>query len=143
MIEIFVWRELGDFPAFGADDPYGFCLESDGPFRIDLRPMVVQLADDLVDETPVGVVAAKFHNTLAASLLAAARRARELTELRLVLLSGGCFMNRYLTDRLVVALKAEGFEVLTHRTITPNDGGVALGQAVVAATALLNDGGPT
>jgi len=112
---------------------YEFRLESDGPFQIDLRPAVVQLADELAGGADVGVVSAKFHNTVAAFLLAAARRAREATGLAVAALSGGCFANRYLTDRLVGLLEADGFEVLTHRRVPTNDGGVALGQAVVAA----------
>ena len=117
----------------GVEEAYEFRLEPGEPFRIDLRPMVVQLVEDLVGGVSAGVVAAKFHNTVAVSLLAAARRAREQTALGLVALSGGCFVNRYLTARLVGFLEADGFEVLTHRTVPPNDGGVALGQAVVAA----------
>jgi hydrogenase maturation protein HypF len=119
--------------AAGVDGAYGFRLESDAPFQIDLRPMVAALADDLVGGERVGVVAAKFHNTVASFLLAAARRAREQTRLHVVALSGGCFVNRYLMARLLRLLEADGFAVLTHRTIPTNDGGVALGQAVVAA----------
>jgi len=119
--------------AAGVDAAYGFRIESEGPFQVDLRPMVAELCDDLVARTSVGKVAAKFHNTVASFLLAGAQRARELTGLGVVALSGGCFLNRYLTARLVRLLEADGFEVLTHRTVPTNDGGVALGQAVVAA----------
>ncbi len=119
--------------AAGVEEAYEFRLEAGGPFQIDLRPAVVQLADELVGGAEVGVVSAKFHNTVAAFLLAAARRAREATGLAVAALSGGCFANRYLTARLVGLLEADGFEVLTHRRVPTNDGGVALGQAVVAA----------
>jgi hydrogenase maturation protein HypF len=53
--------------------------------------------------------------------------------LGVVALSGGCFANRYLSARLEEALVADGFEVLVHRSVSCNDGGVALGQAAVAA----------
>jgi hydrogenase maturation protein HypF len=119
--------------ARGVEDAYSFELAGGSPFTIDLRPMVREVCDDLLAGAGAGVVAAKFHNTVAAFLLAAARRAREQAGLSLVALSGGCFANRYLTARLTVALEAQGFEVLTHRTVPTNDGGIALGQAVVAA----------
>jgi hydrogenase maturation protein HypF len=47
-------------------------------------------------------------------------------------LSGGVFQNRYLTERAAAALEADGFTVYTHRKVPPNDGGIALGQAVMA-----------
>jgi len=107
-----------------------------GPFEIDLRPMVAQLCAELLAGAAAGAVSARFHNTVAAFLLAAAGRARQATGVGLVVLSGGCFANRYLTGRLVDALEADGFEVLTHQTVPTNDGGIALGQAAVAAARL-------
>jgi hydrogenase maturation protein HypF len=112
---------------------YPFALEAAGPFQIDLRPMVEALVADLGSGVPAGAVAARFHNTVVSFLLAAAARAREETGLETAALSGGCFANRYLTARLSAALADEGFEVLRHRTVPCNDGGVALGQAAIAA----------
>ncbi|MHC4982790.1 MAG: carbamoyltransferase HypF [Planctomycetota bacterium] len=117
----------------GVDECYSFTIVSGGPFLIDLRPLVEEVVADLASKTPVPVVAAKFHNSVAAFLLAAARRARQETNLTTVALSGGCFANRYLTARLASALACDGFEVLRHNKIPCNDGGVSLGQAVVAA----------
>src|SRR5262249_32722035 len=90
----------------------------------DLRPVVRALVDE-----PPAVVAARFHATLAAMIVDAARRARLPT----VALSGGCFQNRRLTETARRWLGRDGFEVLIHRRVPPNDGGVALGQAAVAA----------
>jgi len=126
--------------ACGVEDAYEFHMEAGSPFEIDLRPMTVQLADDLAGGADGRIVSAKFHNTVAAFLFAAARRARELTGLNVVALSGGCFANRRLTGRLVGLLEADGFEVLTHRTVPTNDGGIALGQAVVAAARIARGG---
>ena len=103
------------------------------PMLIDLRPMVAKLVRDLMTGTSVGVVAARFHNTVASFLLDTALRAREQTRLNTVALSGGCFANRYLSVRLSEKLIDRGFEVLQHHDVPCNDGGVALGQAVVAA----------
>jgi hydrogenase maturation protein HypF len=66
-------------------------------------------------------------------LAASARRAREQTGLNVVALSGGCFANRWISSRLAAELTRDEFEVLTHRTVPCNDGGVALGQSAVAA----------
>jgi hydrogenase maturation protein HypF len=112
---------------------YEFKIISAGPFVIDLRPTVRGIVADVAVGDDVGLIAAKFHNTVAAFLAASARRAREETHLNLVALSGGCFANRYLADRLLRLLAADGFEVLMHHLVPTNDGAVALGQAVVAA----------
>ncbi len=117
----------------GVEDEYPFTLTEADPFEIDYRPMIEGIVGDITGGVAVGVVSAKFHNTVAAFLSASARRVREITGLKTAALSGGCFANRYLTARLVNLLKADGFEVLTHREIPCNDGGVALGQAVIAA----------
>jgi len=117
----------------GIEDAYAFGIHAAGPFEIDLRPTVEGVCEDLARGVSAGLISAKFHNTVVRFLLAAAARAREETHLDLVALSGGCFANRYVTVRLVAALEEAGFEVLAHREIPCNDGGVALGQAVVAA----------
>ena len=106
---------------------------SEPPFLIDLRPMVEEIVNELSAGYNAGIIAARFHNTVAAFLLASAVKARELTGLRTVALSGGCFANRYLTHRLGGMLAGEGFEVLHHINMPCNDGCVSLGQAVIAA----------
>jgi hydrogenase maturation protein HypF len=71
-----------------------------------------------------GDVSARFHNSLAEVIVDAARRAGE----ERVLLTGGCFQNRYLTERAVRRLREEGFRPYWHQRVPPNDGGIALGQ---------------
>ena len=117
----------------GVDEAYPFTIKSGEPFEIDLRRTVKALVSDVVGGVGVGVVAAKFHNTVSEFLLKAARRVKRATKISTVALSGGCFANRYLTARLSAALEADGFEVLRQEQFPCNDGGVALGQAVVAA----------
>ncbi|MFC7649077.1 hypothetical protein ACFQX6_58110 [Streptosporangium lutulentum] len=78
-------------------------------------------------------VSARFHNGLAAATAAACVRLREDTGIGTVALSGGVFQNRLLLDGLVRALRLQGLRVLTHREVPPNDGGISLGQAAVAA----------
>ena len=120
--------------AEGVDQAYPYRIEADKePFEVDLAPAVVKIVDDLSGKAAPPIVAAKFHNTVIEFLAGSAELARKITGLKVVVLSGGCFANRYLLAGLVERLTGDGFEVLTHRLVPCNDGGIALGQAVVAA----------
>ena len=112
-----------------------FAIDSNGtaPFEIDLRPAVRAIVLARGRKEAPGRIAAGFHETLAFAILESCRRARTDMDVGTVALSGGCFQNRRLTERTVVLLEADGFEVLVHRRVPPNDGGLALGQAAVAA----------
>ena len=87
---------------------------------------------DLKRQLPVGTISAKFHNALAEVIVAVARRAGHPQ----VALSGGCFQNRYLTERTAARLEQEGFRPYWHQRIPPNDGGIALGQIVATLMGL-------
>jgi hydrogenase maturation protein HypF len=117
----------------GLEEGYDFNIIEENVCLLDLRPMFRQIITDLQNETPAGNVSAKFHNTLAAGLLALAQKARQSKELNKVALSGGVFCNRYLTNRLIRLLKVNGFTVLFNRFVPSNDGGISLGQATIAA----------
>lgn len=101
------------------------------------------LLGDLILGAPVGVISARFHKGLAIII---ARMADKLSRhespdesIKTVALSGGVFQNRLLLEQVVTRLQAQGFTVLTHSSVPANDGGLALGQAVVAAArSLLN-----
>ena len=104
--------------------------EKDRPrWTVDWSPMVTALLNDMERGTVPAVIAARFHNGLAESVVEVARRTGE----NRVVLSGGCFQNRYLTERVVRRLREEGFRPYWHQRIPPNDGGIALGQIAVAA----------
>jgi len=79
---------------------------------------------DLRDGVWRGTIAGVFHNTLARMILEVCSA---LGEKRIVL-GGGCFQNKYLTERVVQLLRREDFDVYWHRDVPPNDGGIALGQ---------------
>jgi len=116
-----------------AGDGYPVSLTAAGASAGDLLvfdwgPMMFALLDDLRQGSALGTVAARFHNTLAEAIVAVARR----VALERVALSGGCFQNRYLTERAVRRLEAEGFRPYWHQRIPPNDGGIALGQIAAA-----------
>ena len=95
---------------------------------LDWSPMVEAILEDVKDGIPAGIISAKFHNALAESIVAVAKRAGQ----NRVVLSGGCFQNRYLTEYAVRRLQAEGFRPYWHQRVPPNDGGIALGQVVAA-----------
>jgi hydrogenase maturation protein HypF len=111
--------------------PYDLVREDDG-WVIDPAATLRALWCECRAGRPIPTIAGAFHNTVASFTVEVCKRVRERQRLERVALSGGCFQNALLTRRLVDGLTGEGFEVLTHRRVPPNDGGIALGQAVVA-----------
>lgn len=91
---------------------------------IDWEPMVRSILGDLESTVPVSRISARFHNTLAEIIVDVSKRVGEGR----VVLTGGCFQNRYLTERTVRRLEAEGLRPYWHQRVPPNDGGIALGQ---------------
>jgi hydrogenase maturation protein HypF len=100
-------------------------------FVLDWSPMVETILSDVNRGAAIGEISAKFHNALVEAMVAVARRAGQSR----VVLSGGCFQNRYLTERAVRRLQAEGFRPYWHQRVPPNDGGIALGQVIAARRA--------
>ena len=106
--------------------------EEAGLLRFDWRGMIRAIAREQSRGVDRGVIAARFMNTLLAMAVYQCRRARELSGLRRVVLSGGSFQNIYMMHRLPAALENEGFTVYHHRRVSPNDEGVSLGQLMIA-----------
>jgi hydrogenase maturation protein HypF len=98
---------------------------------LDWGPMVKGILYDLDMEVPAWEISAKFHNTLAEGIVTVAHAVGE----RRVVLTGGCFQNRYLLERTVQRLRSDGFSPYWHQRVPANDGGVALGQVMAAARA--------
>jgi hydrogenase maturation protein HypF len=118
---------------------YPFASDSDvTPAVIDLRPTVRAALVDAASGEAISTIAAAFHNTLAAATRAAVRLAVRRAGPMPVVASGGCFQNRRLAESICAALRPE-HDVVLQRTIPPGDGGIALGQAVIAA-AIARDG---
>ncbi|MFG3436873.1 carbamoyltransferase HypF [Nonomuraea sp. NPDC047897] len=124
-LELLADRDVGD----------GYPVAVTGPWPVVIRgtDLVRAVADDLRRGVRRGVVAARFHHGLAGAVAAAVRLAAEATGLGTVALSGGVFVNTVLLGGVTDRLVRDGFRVLTHRRVPCNDGGISLGQAVVAA----------
>ncbi len=107
-----------------------------GRWQIDLSPLTRGLITGLERGVPVPVLAAHWHDQLAAAWARAVERVVGETGLRTIGLTGGVFCNQRLTAQLAAILEARGLTVLRHHLVPPNDGGIALGQAAVAARRL-------
>jgi hydrogenase maturation protein HypF len=119
--------------ASGPVEPYPFDVRftAEGGV-ISPVPMIRALVVDLEQGESSALMSRRFHEGLVDALTRTCLALRDSTGLKLVALSGGCFQNAFLQAGLEERLRAERFEVITHRHVPPNDGGVSLGQAVVA-----------
>jgi hydrogenase maturation protein HypF len=106
-----------------------------GPQRIDWRPLVAGIVADVQAGVGSGVIAARFHRGVAEMIVAVCGRLRAEIGIQAVGLTGGVFQNAQLVRLAIPALEAAGFTVLVHAQVPPNDGGLALGQAVLARSA--------
>jgi hydrogenase maturation protein HypF len=104
-------------------------VEENGRTIIDWEPMIRSILDDLGRSVAPSVISAKFHNTLAEAIDWVAIESGEPR----VVLTGGCFQNRYLIEESVLRLRTSGLKPYWHQRIPTNDGGIALGQIAAAA----------
>ncbi len=121
---------------------YDFALDERGDTSvIDLRHALREVVCDLLNGSDVGSIAMRFHATLVSAAVAVVERAvAELGDLPVVL-TGGCFQNERLLAGVHCAL-GRARRVYVHRTVPPNDGGIALGQAAIAAALIRGESGP-
>ncbi len=103
---------------------------------VDFRPAIARIAAEVVSGNSPSSIAARFHNTVAAAVGETCRRIRAQTGLNRVCLSGGVFQNMRLLAATTNELRGAAFQVFLHAKVPPNDGGIALGQAVIAAATL-------
>jgi hydrogenase maturation protein HypF len=133
-----IWNLAADPVEWGR---YPFAIDrSPAPCEIDLRPLVRAVVEDLMARRPVSMISAKFHNTFAAAVAEVVRWVLRTRGDLPVVLTGGCFQNALLAERILEALAGEA-RVFLHQEVPPGDGGLALGQAMVADAIVNREGG--
>ena len=125
--------ELEQLADPGESGGYPAAVEAGHPFQARGTDLLHGIIDDLTDQVPAPVIAARFHHGVAALIEAGCLAMRDRYGLGTVALSGGVFQNSLLLRGTVSRLEARGFRVLLHSRVPCNDGGISLGQAVVAA----------
>ncbi len=117
----------------GTQDHYKMDIaDENGVLVIDWRPMLAAAIADIRNGLARGVLSRKFHNSLVEAALEVVLK----TGFKDVVLSGGCFQNKYLCERMIGRLRQAGLRPAWHWHVPPNDGGISLGQAVAAAATL-------
>jgi len=126
--------ELEMAVANGGYGSYPFTISEAGDMSvIDFLPALAAINDEAIGGADKGIIAAKFHETVALAAFQMAVSIRTETGLDNIFLSGGVFQNSTLSDRLGLLLADGGFSVHRHGRVPPNDGGIALGQALITA----------
>jgi hydrogenase maturation protein HypF len=138
--ECLLEREEGYPFLIGIDLPPPGEHRGEGPLTLDSRPMWLMLLRDLAEGMPASIMAARFHRGLAGAVVEMA--ARLVDGAQTAVLSGGVFQNRVLLELVTAGLRGRGFRVLAPRRVPANDGGLSLGQAVIAAARQLNPDNP-
>jgi len=110
-------------------DEYRFTLSDEICFQETIREIV----GDLQRKTPASIISAKFHNTIISIIFAAVSKLADNTGIRKVVLSGGTFQNKYILEKIELKLEGNGMMVYSPHQVPANDGGIALGQLVIAA----------
>ena len=122
--------------ADNADEAYDYAVCGHVPLQVDMRPMVLQIVDEVKRGESASRISARFHNTMAAVVGDISERVRQSTGLSRVCMSGGCFQNQRLLQLCLASHRANDFEVYCQRLVPTNDGGIALGQAAIVSEML-------
>jgi hydrogenase maturation protein HypF len=116
----------------GGSYPYKIVSNEDTPLQLDFSPMFPEILTDIEAGIRTAVIADRFHQSVASAATEVCLHISEATGLDRVILSGGVFQNRLLSEMIYTPLTHKGLHVFTHRLVPPNDGGIALGQAAIA-----------
>ena len=125
--------ELEMLAAGDTRSTYDYQWVSEDPIKILPASIIRGVVKDVQDGLSIAQISTKFHRTLIALFAEVCTAVRRNAELNRVVLSGGCFQNTILLTGLIQELESRNFEVFSHRQVPCNDGGISLGQAVVAA----------
>jgi hydrogenase maturation protein HypF len=120
--------------AAGVVLPFEILRNPDESYILNISAAIRTIIENIFSGTSIEEIASAFHSTLAAAFAAMSLEMRKSTGINRVALSGGCFQNRILLEGTVTELKKNGFEIYYHRQVPDNDGGVSLGQAVIAGS---------
>jgi hydrogenase maturation protein HypF len=134
-VELESIAELNDSGGYPFD-----VIEKDGIKVVSFDRMFRSTIDDMMNKKLATYIAGRFHLTIAEVVLTVCRMLVEKTGVNRIALSGGVFQNRLLLELTIKKLEEEGMTVLVHHDVPANDGGIALGQAVIANFSLLGDG---
>jgi hydrogenase maturation protein HypF len=107
-------------------------LKDEGMKVVGLGELILSVVRDVRNQVPASMISLKFHRTMAQIITDMCRVIARESGLNKVVLSGGVFQNRLLLKLANAALREAGFRVLTHHLVPCNDGGISLGQAVIA-----------
>jgi len=126
-LEMLAWDEADETGL------YPFSVDTQDDLNIiKLQDLFTSIISDLRESTPQAIIAARFHNTIARIIIELCQIISTKTGINQVALSGGVFQNRLLLNKAVASLESNKFEVFTHRQVPCNDGGISLGQVVIA-----------
>ncbi len=117
---------------------YQFKVIPGDPFILDPSPVIKSIVEDFLNGTDRIVIAYWFHQSVARMITEVCLELRKTTKVKTVALSGGVFQNVLLTKLARANLQGQGFKVLIHRLVPPNDGGLSLGQAIIASKVITN-----
>jgi len=112
--------------------PYTFIFTHENPLQLDFSPMFTDILDEINTGIQASAIAYRFHHTVASAATDVCLHISAAARLNRVILSGGVFQNRLLSEMIYTALTHKGLNVFTHRLVPPNDGGIALGQIAIA-----------
>jgi len=124
--------ELEMITESGVTDVYGYNIITEDEYIIDVGEVFRGIVFDLNHEVPKGVISAKFHNTVADFIVSMCEKLRVENNIDSVALSGGTFQNNYLISEVARRLNEGNFTTYFHKRVPTNDGGISLGQAVIA-----------
>jgi hydrogenase maturation protein HypF len=117
----------------GVKEEYPFIIHQDEePMVIDPSEMIRGIVSNLIDGVPSSKISGKFHQTIARLIVETCKTIQTKESLNRVVLSGGVFQNIFLLSLVTEGLKRSGFDVYTHHLVPTNDGGISLGQAMIA-----------
>jgi len=120
----------------GEEGAYPFDISGSAPAEVSFTASIEEFLRDAAAGTDAGVVAARFHNTVAAAVIETVRRLHEETGIRDAALTGGVFQNRYLLSRVAGGLSKLGMKPHTNALVPANDAGISLGQAYLLRSIL-------